>query len=204
MGEGSHNIASLGGARRLTDAVRAAKISAAHRSDVVIDIREADLARLEILAEVLQPVTEEVPSEDDLFDFMLARGPQPRYWVDGTAHVSMARDRRTYRLLRETRIGRVVLAESDDVRIIADRVTDYVAERIVERDRAYAVTDGISTRIADRERHAVVSDDAPLRRKAGAARASEFVVALTWLMIGVVVGAGALFAIAAWRGFTLN
>jgi hypothetical protein len=142
MSDGKDNVSSLKGSRRLADAVRAAKITAAQRSDVVIDIREADRARLEIFADEMQPVVDEMPAGDDLFDFTISGGPQPRYWVDGTAHVSMARDRRTYRFVRETRIGRKTLAESTHPREIADRVLAYVAERIVERDKAFAETDG--------------------------------------------------------------
>ena len=47
----------------------------------------------------------------------------------------MGRDRRTYRFLRDTRLGRVVLAESTDMKAVADQVTRYIAERIVERQR---------------------------------------------------------------------
>ena len=47
----------------------------------------------------------------------------------------MGRDRRTYRFLRDTRLGRVVLAELHEIKPVADQVTRYVAERIVERQR---------------------------------------------------------------------
>ena len=47
----------------------------------------------------------------------------------------MGRDRRTYRFLRDTRLGRVVLAESHEIKPVADQVTRYIAERIVERQR---------------------------------------------------------------------
>ena len=70
MAENSEKVASLMGTRRLADAVRAAKIAAAQRSDVVIDIREADRARLEILAEELRPIAEEL---DGYHYFHLAR-----------------------------------------------------------------------------------------------------------------------------------
>jgi hypothetical protein len=47
----------------------------------------------------------------------------------------MGRDRRTYRFLKDTRIGRVVLGESTDMKTVAGQVTRYVAERVVERQR---------------------------------------------------------------------
>lgn len=202
MGEGKDNVASLMGTRRLADAVRAAKIAAAHRSDVVVDIREADRARLEILAEEMQSVIDEIPPGDDRFDFTLSGGPQPRLWIDGTAHVTMARDRRTYRFVRETRLGRTTLAESTEAAVIADRVTDYVAECLVEREKAFADSDGLGRRAGGR---ADAASAEPIRPPAPQRTGfPDLVLALSWLMIGMVLGAGILFGIAAMRGFSLN
>lgn len=205
MGEGKDNAASLMGTKRLADAVRKAKIAAAHRSDVVVDIREADRARLEILAEELQPLLDELPPGEDLFDFTISGGMHPRLWIDGTANVMMARDRRTYRLVRETRLGRVVLMEAAEPRVVADRVTDYVAERIVERDKAFAAEDGLNERMISPARPAKTpGNDEPLRVPTPPSRAADVVVALTWLMIGVVIGAGILLAIASYQGVSIG
>jgi hypothetical protein len=193
-----------GGTRRLAEAVRQAKIAAAHRSDVVVDIREAERARLEILQELLDGLIADLPADSEFFDFALSSGLQPRLWIDATAHVSMARDRRTYRLSRETRVGRVLLAEATDPRAMADRVTDYVAERIVERDRALAVGDGIAERVMVGVRSRVGTGAAAEPLEPQAASAKDGVVAAAWLMIGIVIGAGALLALAYVRGFAVN
>jgi hypothetical protein len=121
--------------RRLAEAIRSVQIAAADRGDVVIDMKEADLARIEILAEDLKPVFADVPADDPQWDFAISRGVQPRLWIDATAHVMMARDRRTYRFVRDTRLGRIVLAESPEVKPVSEAVTTYIAERIVERQR---------------------------------------------------------------------
>jgi hypothetical protein len=123
---------------RLVDAVRQAKIVAADKSDVVVEMREADRTRLELLAQDLQPVISEVPREDDRFDFALSAGLQPRFWIDATAHVAMAPDRRTYRFVRDTRLGRILLAETPNRADVADQVTRYIATRMHERELAYA------------------------------------------------------------------
>jgi hypothetical protein len=91
--------------------------------------------RLELLAADLAPVFAEVPADMENFDFAISTGLQPRLWIDAVAHVAMGRDRRTYRFVRDSRVGRVVLAESHDMKVVAAQVTRYVAERIVERQR---------------------------------------------------------------------
>jgi hypothetical protein len=50
----------------------------------------------------------------------------------------MARDKRRYRFVQDTRYGRKVLAESNDIAESSRRVTHYVAARIIERERALA------------------------------------------------------------------
>lgn len=123
------------GGRRLSDAVRDVKSAAADREDVVVEMRETQRTRLEILAQELEPVFAEVPADDPSFDFAISSGTQPRLWIDAVAHVAMGRDRRTYRFLRDGRLGRSVLAESADIKPVADQVTRYIAERMVERRR---------------------------------------------------------------------
>jgi len=51
----------------------------------------------------------------------------------------MGRDKRMYRFVQDTRFGRIVLAESHDTSVIAEAVTDYVARRMIERERAMVV-----------------------------------------------------------------
>ncbi|BCH23684.1 hypothetical protein [Mesorhizobium sp. L-8-3] len=121
--------------RRLSDAIREVKNAAADREDVVVEMREAQRTRLELLAAELHPVFADVPADVETFDFVISSGLQPRLWIDAVSHVAMGRDRRTYRFVRDTRLGRVVLAESTDMKPVADKVTHYIAERLVERQR---------------------------------------------------------------------
>src|SRR5580704_13871118 len=123
---------------RLRDALRQARIEAADRTGVVVDLRDAEVARLEILNEALDPLFAQVPDRVDLFDRGISQGETPRLWVDVVAHVVMGRDKRIYRFAQDTRYGRIVLAESHEVPVIIDSVTDYVARRLVEREHALA------------------------------------------------------------------
>ena len=120
----------------LREAMHQARLEAAERTGVVVDLRDAEWARLELLNEALDPLFGEIPADVDLFDRGVTRGETPRLWLDAVAHVAMGRDKRVYRLLHDTRIGRRVLAESTEIDDIVQAVTGYVARRIVERQRA--------------------------------------------------------------------
>jgi len=122
----------------LKQAVRQARIETAERTNVVVDLRDAELARLELLNEALDPLFAEIPADVDLFDRGISRGDQPRLWIDVVAHVVMGRDKRSYRFVQDTRYGRKVLLESPDIAKIVEAVTHYIAARMVERARALA------------------------------------------------------------------
>jgi hypothetical protein len=136
---GSH-AASETRPTRLRDALRQARIEAADRTGVVVDLRDAEVARLEILNEALDPLFAQVPEQVDLFDRGISQGETPRLWIDVVAHIVMGRDKRIYRFVQDTRFGRIVLAESHDVGAIVDAVTDYVARRMIEREHALVAT----------------------------------------------------------------
>ncbi len=122
--------------RSLRDTLRKVRTAETERSDVVVELRDAERARLELLADELRSVFDEVPAEDEQFIFAVAPGTPPRLWIDMTSFVIMANDRRTYRFLKDTRLGRTVIVETAKLDDIADTITHYVAERIIERERA--------------------------------------------------------------------
>ena len=198
MQDSGETVTPIDHARRLSDAVREVKNALADRSDVVVDMREAHRMRLELLAAELAPVFADVPPDMDYFDFALSSGLQPRLWIDAVSHVAMGRDRRTYRFLRDTRVGRIVLAESTDMKPVADRVTRYIAERVVERQRM--MDGGAESAVAGLGRRDVAEAEPPLvltaRRKpdrdwSGAMSAVGFIIA------GALVGL-ALSAVLFW------
>jgi len=164
----------------LKDAVREARIEAAERSGVVVDLRDADVARLELLNEALDPLFKDIPDDVELFDRGISRGDIPRLWVDVVAHVEMGRDKRQYRFVQDTRYGRAVLAESYDVAELIEAITRYVARRLVERERALADDSGRGSAdlVFGHERH---------HRRWQAVRT---------FVLGVVVGVIALIALA--------
>ena len=159
---------------RLRDALRQARIEAADRTGVVVDLRDAEVARLEILNDALEPLFAQIPDQVDLFDRGISQGDSPRLWIDVVAHVLMGRDKRIYRFVQDTRFGRIVIAESHEVAVIVEAVTDYVARRMIERE------------------HALVASPAPQPVHVEKPRRSRF-----WIFVlGVVIGAAALFGAA--------
>jgi len=169
------------GSPRLREAMRQARIELAERTGVIVDLRDAEIARLELLNEALEPLFAEIPAEVDLFDRGVIAGDPPRLWIDMIAHVVMGRDKRTYRFLQDTRYGRRVLAESSDVADVVAAVTKYVARRLVERERLLEGDSGL-----------IVHDDflqaAHRRRRRGRA--------LVAFLVGVLLGSASLFALA--------
>ena len=181
----------------LDDAIREVRLNAAERGDVVVELREASRARMEMLSAELHATIQSVPAEDDQFDFALSSGQNPRLFIDATAHVGLSRDRMTYRFVRDSRLGRVVLEESRDLKTIADRVTRYVAERIVERQR---MMDGPVMDLAKASTHSVLQnpvDNAALsnapRQASSNEGVSDFMLGLIWFLIGGVAGAASLY-----------
>jgi hypothetical protein len=132
----STNLAAEAKPMRLRDALRKARIEAADRTGVVVDLRDAEVARLEILNEALDPLFGQIPDRVDIFDRGISQGDTPRLWIDVIAHVVMGRDKRMYRFVQDTRFGRLVIAESHDVATMVDAITDYVARRMIEREHA--------------------------------------------------------------------
>jgi hypothetical protein len=166
----------------LKAAVRQARIEAAERTGVVVDLRDAETARLELLNEALEAVFAEVPPDIELFDRGISRGDVPRLWIDAIAHVAMGRDKRLYRFVQDTRYGRKVIAESPEIADVAQAVTRYIAGRLVERERALADDSNLALRYA----HVAQKE----KRRRAWQRFRLFVFA-------VIVGVAAFFA-AAW------
>jgi hypothetical protein len=137
---------------RLRDALRQARIEAADRTGVVVDLRDAEVARLEILNEALDPLFAQISDTVDLFDRGISQGETPRLWIDVVAHVVMGRDKRIYRFVQDSRFGRIVIAESHEVAAVVQAVTDYVARRMIERERALVATPMVEPAVIARPR----------------------------------------------------
>lgn len=169
--------------QRLKEAVRAARIESAERMGVVVELRDAELARLELLNEALDPIFKEIPADIDLFDRGLSRGDTPRLWIDAIAFVEMGRDKRHYRFLQDTRYGRKILSESPEIGETTGHITRYLARRLVERERALESDGDVAARA---ERAATQTRRRQRWRVLGA------------FLLGILFTITALFALAWW------
>jgi hypothetical protein len=192
----------------LEEAVRRARVDAAEQAGATSSLREADLARLSILEDALRPVIDQAPREADLFDFGKSYGEQPRLFLDMIAFIELAPDRRTYRFFQDTRYGRILIAESARVEIVVVAVTNYVARRLVERERALA-SDWRSAALAPAKTNTPRPPRAPTTgtsQRSGGARIVAFVkdvlnaffIGLGALVLISLIAVGAYFAWAEW------
>lgn len=195
--------------RSLRDTIRKVRTAETERADVVVELRDAEQARLEMLAEELRSVFNEVPADDEQFIFTVAAGTPPRLWIDMTTFVVMGRDRRSYRFLKDTRLGRTVILETAKLDDVADTITHYVAERIIERERAMegdwlikrVMRDETSRReerqelTRRQEREAIAASAMPQPHRRGGDRRN-----LGWIVAaflgGILIGAAVLLAYA--------
>ena len=132
----------------LVASIRQARVENAERADAVAQVRELEIVRLKALESALEPVVDQAPQGVDLFDLALTQSERPRLFLDMIAFVDMAHDKRTYRFFQDSRNGRVLMAESQSLDTIVTAVADYVARRLVERERAVTV----DPRVAERPR----------------------------------------------------
>ena len=123
----------------LAGSIRQARVENAERADAIAEMRELEIVRLKALEGALEPVIDQAPQGVDLFDMALTQSEHPRLFLDMLAFIDLAPDKRTYRFFQDTRQGRVLIAESQSADTIVAAVADYVARRLVERERALTV-----------------------------------------------------------------
>jgi hypothetical protein len=179
-------------AGELKRAIREVRIAHSQRNDVVVDLGEAEMARLELLGEALEGVSRDLPADHDQLLLGILPGQPPRFWVDATSFVVMGRDKRQYLFQKDSRLGRTTLAESTNVEVIADTITRYVAERIVEREQAI---EGDWLTKAIRSRRGVLAAPRP------ATETNALIWGLCGFGLGMIAG---MFLIVAYAWFTVG
>ncbi|MEL7428861.1 MAG: hypothetical protein AAFN43_02565 [Pseudomonadota bacterium] len=191
----------------LAAAMKEIKTANADRDDVVVEMKQAKVSRLELLADDLQPVFADVPKNDERFEFAFVKGETPRLWIDMTSFVRMGRDGRHYEFIKDTRLGRTVLATSDKRETVGRHITRYIAERMLERERLLedewvSMRDksmaGTQTPLDEKQEDVAAETTAATRgsdRQEKVAKSIGLLSAFIWFLFGLLIGL-AVFATA--------
>lgn len=135
MDESVKSAARPAAARSLREAIRQARVEEAGQLDLAADLRDGELARLELLMAELEDIFDELPPQDDRFNLVLVPSRPARLWIDLFTYAAIDDLSGAYLLVRNSENGRRTLFSSNNVAEIADRITRYVAQEIVRRER---------------------------------------------------------------------
>jgi len=180
MDENVKMIARPAASRSLREAIHKARLEEAERLDATADTRDGEMARLELLKAELETVFAEIPQSDDRFNLVLAPSRPARLWIDLFTYVAVDDGSGAYLFIRNSENGRRTLFSANTVAEMADRITDYMAQEIVRRERMEAAL-----------------LEAPPRQKAVIEHESSgpgMGIVLSAFIIGVITGAAGLFA----------
>jgi demethoxyubiquinone hydroxylase (CLK1/Coq7/Cat5 family) len=138
MEENAKSIARLAASRSLSEAIRKARLEEAEHLDRAADLRDSEIARLELLKADLETVFAELPPHDDRFNLALVPSRPARLWIDLFTYAAFDEASGAYLFVRNSEEGRRTLYSSTNVADMADRITRYVAREIVRRERLEA------------------------------------------------------------------
>jgi len=173
-------IARPAASRSLREAIRKARVEEAQRLDVTADTRDSEIARLELLRSELETVFADIPKSDDRFNLALVPSRPARLWVDLFTYVAVDDSSGAYLFIRNSENGRRTLFSASNVADMSDRITSYMAQEIVRRERM----------------EAALLEPGPRQKLVAEPETSgpSTSVVLSAFVIGVVTGAVGLFA----------
>jgi hypothetical protein len=128
----SRNLAAIA----LAEAINRARQQQDTQPDLAKDIKASALTRLRGLRHKLAPLYAAIPQDVELFDLGFITEEKPRLFIDIIAFVEMSADLAQYRFMQEQRSGRSVILETDDEAILIAGITDYIARRLIDREKA--------------------------------------------------------------------
>ena len=138
MEENAKSTARPAASRSLSEAIRKARLEEAEHLDRTADLRDSEIARLELLKADLETVFAELPPHDDRFNLALVPSRPARLWIDLFTYAAIDEASGAYLFVRNSEEGRRTLYSSTNVADLADRLTRYVAREIVRRERLEA------------------------------------------------------------------
>lgn len=180
MEESVKTLARPAASRSLREAIRKARLEEAERLDVTADLRDGEIARLDLLKAELETMFADVPVNDDRFNLVLVPSRPARLWIDLFTYVTVDDANGAYLFVRNSENGRRTLFSSTNVIDMTDRVTRYMAREIVRRER-------IEASLVDPARPGRFADERAERNAGMSVIVAAFV-------IGLLTGAAGLLA----------
>ncbi|MGE3874804.1 MAG: hypothetical protein AB7F74_17775 [Parvibaculaceae bacterium] len=119
----------------MSGALRQARLAEAAHFEAVLDIRDAQTLRLQVLKDELAPMILANTEAASFIDLALVPGDPPRLWIDLITAIVMAPDPRTYRLVQDGPGGRQTLLETANRGEVVERVKQHIAHRLIARER---------------------------------------------------------------------
>ncbi|MEZ0281540.1 hypothetical protein [Methyloceanibacter sp.] len=138
MEDGVKSLKRPAASRSLREAIRKARLEEAERLDLSADHRDGEIARLELLKAELEAVFAELPPHDDRFNLVLVPSRPARLWIDLFTYAAIDDGSGAYVFVRNSENGRRTLFSSGNVVDVAARITRYMANEIVRRERLEA------------------------------------------------------------------
>jgi hypothetical protein len=138
MEESVKTIGRPAASRSLREAIRKARLDEAERLDRSADHRDNEIARLDLLKAELEAVFAELSDHDDRFNLVLVPSRPARLWIDLFTYAAIDDGSGAYLFVRNGESGRRTLFSSANVADMADRITSYMAQEIVRRERIEA------------------------------------------------------------------
>jgi hypothetical protein len=128
----------------LKEALRRARLAEAAHHEAVLALQDARTLRLQLLKDELAPLIAASPEAAAVFDVVLVPGDTPKLWIDHISTVVMEPDPRIYRAVQDTAGGRETLFETAALAEMTEFLKQFMAHRIIARERQIAATGPIA------------------------------------------------------------
>lgn len=163
-----------------------------------VDVQHHELSRL---FDDLRDVIDDIGEDGRYFNFHLLNGEVPQLRIDQSTFVVMAKGGEGFRLLKETRAGRVMLRESRGREAMGEAVVHYIAERLsqIENQRGQAQPIASSYENNQDIRKNRLSEEQVIKPEPIVIARTSRLRSFVWFLIGFLTGAITLLVLAWFR-----
>jgi hypothetical protein len=160
----NRNLAAIA----LAEAMHRARMQDLQNSDVELDevVSAAPVSsqmRLQALRNRLEALYTAIPQDVQGMDLGVVREDKPRLFLDMLSFVDIREGNHDFRLVQQGRNGEQVLLETKDETALIARITDYIAQRLILRERSMEGIDPVVSGAAHFSRGVAAASTAPVQ-----------------------------------------